>query len=116
MTTVTLPSTSRIVDFCATPSFADAYAIDLPEHASGDPEHLARFVFARRSAWMGALMRIRDAIVGVFGLKTAAMLQRPGADRERRVGLFRIYEKTRDEIVLGEDDSHLDFRLSVLRA
>ena len=30
------------------------------------------------------------------------------------MGIFRIYETRPHEIVLGEDDKHLDFRLSVL--
>jgi hypothetical protein len=31
-----------------------------------------------------------------------------------RVGIFKIYERGRNEVILGEDDKHLDFRLSVL--
>ena len=56
-------------------------------------------------------MWLRDGTVGRFGLKTAAGLRRSSADR---IGLFRIYERSQREIVLGEDDSHLDFRVSVL--
>ena len=32
-----------------------------------------------------------------------------------RIGIFKVYGKSETEIVLGEDDKHLDFRLSVLR-
>ena len=32
-----------------------------------------------------------------------------------RIGIFKVYSKSETEIVLGEDDKHLDFRLSVLR-
>jgi hypothetical protein len=31
-----------------------------------------------------------------------------------RVGVFRVYERTDDEVLLGEDDRHLDFRVSML--
>ena len=37
------------------------------------------------------------------------------AQRGERIGIFRIYAVSDDEIIVGEDDSHLDFRLSVLR-
>lgn len=116
VTTVPLPAQSRVSAFSATPDLADAYSIELPDRATRDPERLARFVFAQRSRWMDGLMRIRDALVAGFGLKTATQLRSPDAARDGRVGIFRIYGIEPAEIVLGEDDKHLDFRLSVLCA
>ena len=60
-------------------------------------------------------MNVRDLLVAGFGLKTSAQLARvdPGS-KVRRIGIFRIYSTSQHEIVLGEDDRHLDFRLSVL--
>nr|WP_254787295.1 DUF2867 domain-containing protein [Variovorax sp. OV700] len=40
----------------------------------------------------------------------------PRAVGAPRIGIFRIYETHVDEIVLGEDDRHLDFRVSVMRS
>ncbi len=34
---------------------------------------------------------------------------------DKRIHIFKIYETRTHEIVLGENDKHLDFRLSVLR-
>lgn len=60
-------------------------------------------------------MALRDAIVAIFGLKTAKHLGSAGTGgQESRVGIFKIYSTAPTEIVLGEDDKHLDFRLSVL--
>lgn len=60
-------------------------------------------------------MAVRDAVVGGFGLKTAKQLTSPGAQSPTgRVGIFKIYSTSPTEIILGEDDKHLDFRLSVL--
>ena len=60
-------------------------------------------------------MAVRDALVGRFGLKTAKQLTSLGAESETgRVGIFKIYGTSPSEVVLGEDDKHLDFRLSVL--
>lgn len=112
---VALPSASCISRFYASTDLADAYAIRLPAGASTDPETLARFIFAQQPRWVGRLMSVRDLLVAGFGLKTAAQLQNPAvAGQHPRVGIFRIYEKRPHEIVLGEDDKHLDFRLSVL--
>jgi hypothetical protein len=114
-TPVALPTLSRITHAYLSVHLADAFAIGLPATASHDPEVLARFLFAQQPAWVGALMRVRDAIVARFGLKTGAQLASLAhAPQARRVGIFKIYSVSASEIVLGEDDKHLDFRVSVL--
>lgn len=114
VTAVPLPAESCIVDIYPATDLADAYAVALPSYASNDPEVLARFIFARLPRWAVGLMAVRDAIVCVFGLKTARQLQAVDAQAQKeRVGLFRIYRRAPAEILLGEDDSHLDFRLSL---
>jgi Protein of unknown function (DUF2867) len=115
VTAVALPPASRVAGFYASTDLTDAYAIRLPADASTDPETLARFIFAQQPRWVGQLMGLRDLLVAGFGLKTATQLQDPArAGQHPRVGIFRIYETRPHEIVLGEDDKHLDFRLSVL--
>lgn len=110
---VPLPPTSRIARVYAQANLADAYAIDLPPGTARDPEVLARFVFAHQPRWVGLLMRLRDALVGGFGLKTAKGLRSPAAATPR-IGIFRVYEASAVEVVMGEDDKHLDFRASAL--
>jgi Protein of unknown function (DUF2867) len=107
---VPIPDESRVRLAYATTDLADAYETRLPEGAIHEPEALARFIFTSRPSWVAKLMWLRDGIVRGFGLKTAdGLLQ----STERRIGLFRIYGTTSTQIVLGEDDSHLDFRVSV---
>jgi Protein of unknown function (DUF2867) len=96
-------------------NLADAFSIALPNDTIASPELLARFIFSQHAPWIAALMKFRDALVSGFGLKTSAQLTSLGVDdRTKRVGIFKIYNRTAHEIVLGEDDKHLDFRLSVL--
>src|SRR5258708_13503137 len=115
VTVVSLPPESRIAKAYASTNLADAYSIELPSGASGDPERLARFIFSHQAPWIGSLLAVRDAIVGRFGLKTAKQLISAGGESKTgRVGIFKIYGTSPTEIVLGEDDKHLDFRLSVL--
>jgi hypothetical protein len=112
---VALPSQSGITRVYNSVHLADAFAIRLPSGASHDVDVLARFIFAHQPSWIGALLRVRDLIVACFGLKTAKDLAKLGSDaKAERVGIFRIYSTNQTEIVLGEDDSHLDFRVSVL--
>jgi hypothetical protein len=115
VTPVPVPPESGIANAYLSMNLADAYSIELPAGASTDPERLARFIFSQQAPWVGRLMTVRDALVAGFGLKTAKHLTTLGAGGGvGRVGIFRIYSTSRTEIVLGEDDKHLDFRLSVL--
>jgi hypothetical protein len=113
-TPVSLPPESGIAGVYASPNLADAYSIELPPEALTDPELLARFIFSHQPSWVIALTAIRDALVGRLGLKTARQLTSLGAEsRTGRLGIFKIYGASSTEVVLGEDDKHLDFRLSV---
>ncbi|WGS53619.1 DUF2867 domain-containing protein [Paraburkholderia sp. D15] len=113
---VTLPAESAVTGLYHAPDLADAFAVRLPDNAIDDPELLARFLFENQAGWIGKLMGLRDAIVGRLGLKTARELRTLSSPASHeRVDIFRIYAKSAREIVLGENDSHLDFRLSVLQ-
>lgn len=75
---------------------------------------LATSTVGNPPAWQKALLAARDAMVTPFGLKTSGAV---GASRDSddRVDFFPVHWEGSDEIVLGEDDRHLDFRLSLLR-
>lgn len=119
ITCVALPRESRVSRIYETTHLADAFEIRLPKGAISDPELLARFVLSQQAPWAAGLMRIRDTLVAGFGLKTAKQLLGPAASSaasgsNKRIHIFRIYETSTHEILLGEDDKHLDFRVSVL--
>jgi hypothetical protein len=110
-----LPSQSDIIHVYKSVDLADAFAIRLPAGASGDPDVLARFIFSHQPSWIGMLMRVRDMIVACFGLKTGKRLATLASGATAgRIGIFKVYSRNAAEIVLGEDDRHLDFRVSVL--
>jgi len=113
-TPVALPAQSGIAHVYSAMDLADAFAIRLPLSASGDPDLLARFIFSHQPSWIGKLIQVRDMIVAGFGLKTAKQLATLAGDaKNSRVGIFKVYSTNETEIVLGEDDKHLDFRVSV---
>jgi Protein of unknown function (DUF2867) len=112
---VALPSQSAVTTAFKSLNLADAFSIRLPSDASINPDVLARFIFAEQPSWIGALIRLRDAIVAGFGLKTAKHLATLSSDTTApRISIFRVFSTSETEVVLGENDRHLDFRVSIL--
>ncbi len=110
-----LPPQSAVANLYKSVNLADAFSIQLPPSASSDPDVLARFFFSHQPVWIRVLTKIRDAIVAGFGLKTSGQLASGAGDAKgRRISFFRVYSTSETEIVLGEDDKHLDFRVSLL--
>ncbi|OFJ47547.1 hypothetical protein BA896_016815 [Janthinobacterium lividum] len=111
---VALPPGASIAPLYSGSNLADAYAVDLSNARARvlDMESLARQLLGSQPGWAQSLMVLRDAIVARFGIKTARQME---ATPGKRIGIFRIYAVSDDEIIVGEDDSHLDFRLSLLR-
>lgn len=70
--------------------------------------------------WVDTLFTLRNRIVSLFGLKTPDNrmdAKQPDSfkfEQGERVGLFKVFNKTTNEIILGEDDNHLNFRVSLL--
>ena len=83
--------------------FVDCYAkpCDLPVDQAAE----RAFRFPR---WVSALMHMRNLLVRPFGLNTEVT-------DPNRVGFFPLVTRSEDELILGMDDSHLDFRISILR-
>lgn len=109
------PTDSRLAASYAGSQLADAFAISLPDHAPDDAMTLAREALADPPRWFRWLLAMRDAAVKPLGLKTSAMMR--GHLEEigvPHVDIFRVLEATRDEAIFGEQDRHLDFKLSIL--
>jgi hypothetical protein len=110
---VALPPQSAVATAFKSVNLADAFSIQLPSDASTDPDVLARFIFSKQPSWIAALTEVRDAIVAGLGLKTARHLATLAGDA-RRISIFKVYAASETEVVLGENDKHLDFRVSIL--
>jgi hypothetical protein len=109
---VHMPEGSRLRVLYANADLTDAYAIAIPVDATTDPEVLARFIFMHQAPWVAWLLRVRDAVMARFGVKTTKQFREASG---HRIAMFRIYERAANEIILGEDDRHLDFRVSAMR-
>nr|WP_319397667.1 DUF2867 domain-containing protein [uncultured Carboxylicivirga sp.] len=90
------------IDFC------DTFATTNHENSM---QQIAHLVFNTTPGWVKILFSIRNKIVGVFGLKTKMP---DDYNEEYKVGgyvkFFKIYSISDNEVVLGANDSHLNFR------
>jgi hypothetical protein len=104
--------------------YADSYSLPLPPSAPSVDRIIIQLL-SDFPSWVAALDRLRDRLVRVFGLRTADPSEltghselplRPGG----RVGFFPVIARdtddAHDELLLGQDDKHLDFCVSALCA
>ncbi|MBY5896871.1 DUF2867 domain-containing protein [Rhizobium leguminosarum bv. trifolii] len=110
---VPMPSNSVLAPLYAGADLLDAFAIRLPAGASDDLEVLARAGFERPAGWIRALTRIRDVVMATVGVKSSRAIGLAAAGRGPVIGYFPLLSKSATELVVGEDDSHLDFRVTI---
>jgi hypothetical protein len=84
------------------------------------PTVVCKAFFTSAPSWVSKLMHLRDKIVSLIGLKTSGnadnreqLLERFTGEQGERLGLFKVYDKNDNEIIIGEDDKHLNFRVSL---
>lgn len=93
----------------------DAFAVPLPPGAPDDIGVLARALWGGMSPWrVRALMRTRDAAVALVGTKTSRQIAAAAGERGRVIGFLPVLSQSASELVMGEDDRHLDFRAATL--
>jgi len=100
--------------------FQDAWRAPLSKDALGVVD-IFQAVFGHRLLWMKLVLVARNWAVKPFGLKTATaheiftppVLQ--GYSVGDKIGSWPIFELSAKELVAGRDNSHLDFRVSILK-
>jgi hypothetical protein len=111
-----LPASSALATEQEKYPYRDSNCRPVLRQAVSSDELIAAFL-AAPPGWVDTLMLARDRIVGIFGLKTASPRQGvPQAPFRvgQQLGVFRILHLASGEAILGEDDRHLDFRVSLL--
>ena len=86
-----------------TPDYADAIIVPLPPGTPVDPAQWARRLFSLRTMprWVVGALAVRQVLVPLLGIPRAAD------------DVFTIRDQHEDEVMLGVDDRHLDFRCAV---
>lgn len=114
-----IPSGSDIERYARGAYFADAYSAPCP--ADGRTAlQLYLDHMARTPGWVSALMRLRNRLVRLVGLKDLGGFGlQPGQSSTPcpgdRVGIFTLVSAHDDEVVLTDADRHLDVWVSVRR-
>jgi hypothetical protein len=71
-------------------------------------------VLGKAPKWVKSLMKLRNRIVGLFGLKTGQVQSEEiSFEVGGKIAFFQIYTILEDEILLGADDDHLNFRVII---
>ena len=92
-------------------TFADGYRAQVTHTQLPPPSahSVAQAMFGEPPKVVQWLMSLRNGIVGLFGLQAAA--QRSTATQTHYAGSFPVVFETSEEILLGFNDRHLDFRI-----
>ena len=85
--------------------FADAYSVHVA--APLDALQAARRIVGQRPRWVDGLLVLRNLAVTPLGLKRSAPT---GVER---IGIFPIVSASPERVVMGFDDTHLDFRVVI---
>ena len=109
-----VPETSIILKNFGKVHYLDVYKIQTKSNDSVDKISTELFKIPK---WVNNLMKLRDFLVGVFGLKTGKKEDiqiEPYYEVGNRAVYFTVIDRAENEIVMAENDKHLNFRTSVM--
>ncbi|MBL4642470.1 MAG: DUF2867 domain-containing protein [Flavobacteriaceae bacterium] len=111
---ITLPDTKGIRTALDKVDFKDAYATT---NHSNNLEEIAKMIFDQNPRWLQTLFKIR----GFFGVYLGLKKHAPADYKDDfkvggHVKFFKIYSIDPNEIILGANDNHLNFRVSIYNA
>jgi len=109
----TLPKYSILNKYRQTYDYIDSISIDVNHEDITSKDLLNAFV-TTTPKWIMFLMKVRNKIVSLFGLKHTISPLQENYIVGNKIGFFEIYTIKEKEIILGEDDKHLNFRISLL--
>jgi len=109
MSRIAPPAESRLSSWYSGASLADSFTTGLPPGAPADVDTLATLLFADPPVWFTILLAVRDRVMTLFGVKASHALS-----AGEHIAFFPVLSRSVDEIVMGADDRHLDFRASLL--
>ncbi|RXM50469.1 MULTISPECIES: DUF2867 domain-containing protein [unclassified Chryseobacterium] len=118
---IEFPTTSILFQGKEKFDYADSFVGGLVGNGQNfDIAQIGKAFFTCGPTWGKKMFAFRNKVVKWFGLKTGAETD-PVKEAEsftgevgEHIGIFKVFNKTNNEIILGEDDKHLDFRVSLL--
>ena len=89
--------------------FGDRYALTV-DGQDLDAAEGSRRMFGHAPPWIRGLLGLRNLITRPFGLKPGRNRTAPATPQ---IGIFPVIRQSPGEVVMGLNDRHLDFRVSV---
>ena len=115
---IALPAGSNYCNYIDHVDYSDAFMIQGVDIELSTKEVYV-MLFSDTPQWIKSLMKIRNRLVSLVGLKTdVAMIDTGDTSillEGSSMGMFEIYHIGENEIIAGEKDRHLDFVVSVLK-
>ncbi len=114
---IALPKNSLIENALSKIDYEDTFGVTMDE--LNLPLHsLPPLLFSSLPDWFALLFKLREKLAGLVGLKTGNQEEfekmksefkgKPG----EQLSIFKVYDRNEEELLMGENDKHLDFRLS----
>lgn len=118
---VNVPSDCAVFSTLHNADFYDAWKVSA---ASTPASALDAFLLVMQAtpAWVDTLMALRNRIVSYLGLKDLGVLSQAALNPRRdyqpgeRLGIFTVVENRREELLLTDQDKHLDVVISVYQS
>jgi hypothetical protein len=100
--------------------FRDAYRAPLSSSAVSVVD-IFFGIFAQRPGWMNLMLIARNKVAALAGLEVPTTLEITMMEKRDRyfvgekIGPWPIFFLGSDELVVGRDNKHMDFRLSIMK-
>jgi len=116
-----IPESSEIFNFIDSPTYSDCYITAVEVNTSATDAY--RAVFGNVPSWISLLMSLRNKIAAAIGLRRYARSEMSEVFTRihqvpyivgSRAGIFPVLYVSERELILGDNDKHLDFCISVL--
>ncbi len=114
------PKNSIITKLFEKIDYQDCYSMSVHNPHNFSIDYIAGLFFTSGPEWVNKLLTIRNFIVSFCGLKRGVIDKIKQLDpsvsysKGSKIALFNVYERNDYEIVLAENDKHLNFRTSVM--
>ncbi len=99
-----VPKESDILNEFSRVDYSDVYEI---KKATNKTTKEISLEVLKLPEWANLLLKLRNTLVKVFGLKV-------GKQNDKQETFFTLIKESENEVIMGEVDKHLDFRVSVM--
>ncbi|MEM9822339.1 MAG: DUF2867 domain-containing protein [Bacteroidota bacterium] len=113
-----IPSDSLIANALERIDYQDVYGLQLPIQSEDLLVKMPLAFFSTIPSWLRILFYIRESSAKWLGLKKAhemdvlQQMENFRGEVGESIALFKVMGRSETEVLSGENDSHLDFRLS----